>query len=71
MGSYGIAMSPPAFDDDLGFSKSVKDLVIEQFTSKASIEGFNDAVFLVNADRRDIDLVRGQLDRVAEVGRVI
>jgi hypothetical protein len=30
MGSFGVAMVPPSFDDDLGFTQRVEDLAVQQ-----------------------------------------
>ena len=39
-----VVMTPPALDDDLGLSKRVEDLSIEQFVAKLSAEALDEAV---------------------------
>jgi len=31
VGSLGVVVFPPFFDDDLGFTQAVEDLAVEQF----------------------------------------
>src|SRR5690349_70480 len=38
---YGIVVSAPAFDHDLGFPQAVEDLAIQQFVAQARVERFH------------------------------
>ena len=40
MGSFGVVVVPPSFDDDLSFTQRVEDFAVEQFVSHPSIEAF-------------------------------
>ena len=44
MGPYGIVVTAPAFDDDLGFAQRVEDLAVEQLVPQACIEALDVAV---------------------------
>ena len=44
MGSLGVVVSPPLFDDDLSLFEGIEDLPIEQFVPEAGIEGLAVAV---------------------------
>ena len=39
MGSDGVVVSPPLFDDDLSLFEGIEDLPIQQFVPEAGIEG--------------------------------
>jgi len=45
MGSFGVVMFPPAFDDDLGFSQGVEDFAVQQFIPHSPVEAFTVSVF--------------------------
>ncbi len=38
VGSFGIVVFPPPFDDDLGFVQRVEDLSVQQFVAHAPVE---------------------------------
>ena len=40
VGSFGIVVFSPFFDDDLGFAERVKDLAVEQFIAEPRVEAF-------------------------------
>jgi len=40
MWSFGVAMVPPSFNDDLSFSQRVKDFAVQQFISHPPVETF-------------------------------
>jgi len=42
MGSFGVVVVPPSFDDDLSFTQRVEDFAVEQFVSHPSIEAWNE-----------------------------
>ena len=44
MGSFGVVVVPPPFDNNLGFPQRVEDFAVEQFVSHPSIEAFTVAV---------------------------
>ena len=39
VGSDGVVVSPPLFDDDLSLFEGIEDLPIQQFVPEAGIEG--------------------------------
>ena len=45
VGSFGIVVFPPAFDDDLCLAQRVEDFAVEQLISEAGIEALTIAVF--------------------------
>ena len=40
MGSFGVVMVPPSFDNNLGFPQRVEYLSVEQFISHSPVEAF-------------------------------
>jgi hypothetical protein len=40
MGSFGVVMVPPSFDNNLGFPQRVEYLAVEQFISHSPVEAF-------------------------------
>jgi hypothetical protein len=50
---HGVEVTPPAFDDHLGFPERIEDFAVEKFVAKACIERFDEAV-LPGAARCDI-----------------
>ena len=40
MGSFGVVVVPPSFDDDLGFTQRVKDLAVQQLVAHPAVEAF-------------------------------
>ena len=49
VGSDGVVVSPPFFDDDLSLLQGVEDLPIQQFVPEAGIEGLAVSVLLRRA----------------------
>jgi hypothetical protein len=54
MRTDGVIMPSPCFDQDFGLGEVIKDLVIEQFVAKRSVERFIIAVFPWRS-RRDVE----------------
>jgi hypothetical protein len=44
VGSDGVVVPPPAFDDDLGFAEAVEDLAVEEFAAGPSVEALDIAI---------------------------
>ena len=44
MGSFGVGVVPPSFDNNWGFPQRVEDFAVEQFVAHPSIEAFAVAV---------------------------
>lgn len=44
VGSLGVVMLPPLFDDDLCFFKGVKDFTVQQLVAQSGIEAFTISV---------------------------
>ena len=44
MGSLGIVMLPPLFDDDLCFFKGVEDFAVQQLIAQSGVEAFTISV---------------------------
>ena len=42
MGSFGVVMDTPLFDQDLGFAQVVEHLTIEQLFAEPGVAGFAD-----------------------------
>ena len=53
MGSFGVVMVPPSFDNNLGFPQRVEYLAVEQFISHSPVEAFAVSV-LPGRSRLDI-----------------
>ena len=53
MGSFGVVVVPPAFDDDLGLASRVEDFPVEQFISHSAVEAFTISV-LPRRSRLDV-----------------
>ncbi len=45
MESFGVVESPPVFDNDLGFTQRVKDLVVQELVAYPAIEALTVSVF--------------------------
>lgn len=45
VGAFGVAMTPPSFNDDLGLFQRVEDFSVEQFVAQAGVEALDIAVF--------------------------
>ena len=45
VGSLGVVVGPPLFDQDLGLWEGVEDLAVEQFVPHAGVEALAVSVF--------------------------
>jgi hypothetical protein len=45
MGSFGVVVVPPLFDDDLSFAQRVEDFSVQELVAHPAIEAFAVAVF--------------------------
>lgn len=53
VGSFGVVVFPPLFNQDLRFPQAVEDLPVQQFISELAVVAFNEAV-LLGLSRRDV-----------------
>ena len=44
MGTDGVIVTAPTFDDDLSFPQRVEDFAVEQFVTQACIKTFDEAI---------------------------
>ena len=48
MGSFGVVMFPPSFDDDLGFAKRVEDFAVQKLVAHSPVETFAVSVLRIS-----------------------